>query len=74
MRMKINSKMRPEFRRFAKQFGTHAAMADFLGCSVDNSMQMKSRGYLSVKFARVAEQRSGGKFKAKLMAMKGEIR
>lgn len=85
MRIKLNNNVRPEFRRLIKQFRNFNDLAEWLLSDNPNAdkdtirklelnlAQCKMRGYLPVKYAKIADRQSGGNFKAKLLAMKGEL-
>jgi hypothetical protein len=73
MRIKLTNQTRPEFRKLIKAFRNYDALADYLGTSANNLAAMKKRGYMSVNVAKDAEKLSEGKYKAKMLAKRGEI-
>jgi hypothetical protein len=73
MRIKITNQVRPEFRKLIKAYKNYDALADFLGAGANNLAAMKKRGYMSVKFAKLAEELSDGKYIARKLAKRGEI-
>jgi len=72
MRIKLTNKVRPEFRKLIKAFRNHDAIAEFLGTTANNVAAMKKRGFLSVKFAKIAEANSEGKYSARKLSKRGE--
>ena len=69
----LDKRVRPEFRRLIRKYPTYNELAEFLGTSPNNVAKQKQRGYLSVKFAKIAETNSDGKYKARLLSKRGEI-
>ena len=73
MKIKLTNQVRPEFRKLIKAFRNYDSLADFLGTTANNMAWMKKRGYMSIKFAKLAEESSDGKYTARLLAKRGEI-
>ena len=74
MRQKFPNTIRPEFRRLLKAYRTYKELAAMLRTSQANVGMMKMRGYMPAKFARQADMMSFGKYKAKMLARRGEIK
>jgi len=75
MRVKLTDDVRPEFQLLIMNFRTLKALADWLGNGMTptNMAQCKCRGYLPVKYAKIAERKSRHKYSAKLLAKEGEL-
>ena len=78
MRIKLNNNVRPEFRKMINALRSYDAIAEFLSTegnkvTANNVAVMKKRGYLSIRLAKDAETNSEGKYKAKMLAQRGEI-
>jgi len=75
MRVKLTNKIRPEFCKLIIDFRSLVALSEWLGHGMNksNMAQCKCRGYLPVKYAKIAERKSKYKYSAKLLAKEGEL-
>lgn len=74
MRQKFaGKKIRPEFKKLLKEYRTYKRLADLLDTTPANIGVMKNRGYMSAPLAEKAESMTAGKYKARMLAKRGEI-
>jgi len=66
--------LRAEFKRLLQDKGSLGALADYLGTSYGSIAMQKSRGYMATEQARWAEKKSGGEYKAILLAKRWRIK